>query len=114
MTEAKMKHTETPWSLIGDGPDEDSPPFEIVDKHGLVIATVHSAKQYSAGINPELDAAFIVHAVNMHQKLVDALRKCKEEYWNRCYDGSGNVKAMTVAEFDRFVDPLITRAEGGK
>lgn len=48
---------------------------------------------------------------------VDALRKAKSRYWERCYDGSGNTRALTLNEFDAEVDCALQKIEamkGGK
>lgn len=36
-----------------------------------------------------------------------ALEWAKEQYWNRCYAGSGTVKAVTLAEFDKKIDDAL-------
>lgn len=61
-----MKHTKTPWSIgYNDGKIVD-----IVSSQGGVIAAF---KVEELGHTQKLNAEFIVHAVNMHEKLVEAL-----------------------------------------
>jgi septal ring factor EnvC (AmiA/AmiB activator) len=38
-----------------------------------------------------------------------ALEKAKVEYWNKCYAGSGTIKAMTLSEFDRMIDEALAK-----
>jgi hypothetical protein len=43
-----------------------------------------------------------------------ALEKAKVEYWNKCYAGSGTIKAMTLSEFDRMIDEALAKIGDGK
>jgi hypothetical protein len=42
------------------------------------------------------------------------LEKAKVEYWNKCYAGSGTIKAMTLSEFDRMIDEALAKIGDGK
>jgi hypothetical protein len=37
------------------------------------------------------------------------LEQAEKEYWNRCYSGSNGVKAMTVNEFEKFIQEALTQ-----
>lgn len=60
-TETKPQHTPTPWKHEG---------CEITSENGEL-------KIYDEGGHTEADAAYIVRCVNMHEELVDALRKAE-------------------------------------
>lgn len=45
---------------------------------------------------------------------VDALRKAKSRYWERCYDGNGNTRALTLNEFDAEIDCALQKIEAMK
>ncbi len=60
-----MKHTELPLEMYR-GP-------ELFGQTHIVL---HCGGQIVAAVDDEEQAAFIVHAVNNHYKLVEALRDC--------------------------------------
>jgi hypothetical protein len=75
-----MTHTPTPWAI---SPGTDSP--DIKSETGdYVVSTGWSGYggEAIAGEMSEEDAAFIVKAVNAHDKLVEALREVSDGDWN--------------------------------
>jgi hypothetical protein len=72
-----MTHTPTPWAI---SPGTDSP--DIKSETGdYVVSTGWSGYggEAMAGEMSEEDAAFIVRAVNSHDKLVEALRRALDK-----------------------------------
>lgn len=67
-----IKHTDTPWKInAGD----DCPTVCFVGDVKIVAAKLRG---YDLHENDEIDAAFIVRAVNAHDDLVEALRSIVE------------------------------------
>lgn len=45
------------------------------------------------------------------EKMREALERAKNEFWNKCYEGSGNVRSISVNEFDSFIESTIKECE---
>ncbi len=62
---ADAQHTQTPWTYVGNGPEE-----AIIYKSGdrFPIARIRS-------LNPMTDASFIIRAVNSHDMLLSAAKE---------------------------------------
>lgn len=51
-------------------------------------------------------AAQRIRFAKENARLREALEWCREQYWNRCYDGSGTVRALTLDEFNKQLDDV--------
>jgi cell division protein FtsB len=43
--------------------------------------------------------------------LKQGLQNAKDEYWNRCNQGIGNVRALTIKQFDDMIDQALAECE---
>jgi hypothetical protein len=97
MSEVKTKHLPTPWEV--------DPGNCIVTLNKLKNGLCVQVAECDLGAEGKANAAFIVHAVNMHQELVDALR---------CVVAHDYGKADLFDTMKNTIDDLLARAEGGK
>ncbi len=78
-----MKHSPTPWN-VGIEQDE-ARRFPTVaircdnEKHGNGVVGFEIAEMSGRGGNQESDAAYIVRAVNAHEKLIEALNAVEHD-----------------------------------
>ena len=91
------KHSPVPWTVELDGDHKDT---RVKADKGLISVAICGPWTCVAS---RLNAAHIVHCVNLHDELVEALKAC-ENYCNE--DTSGSYMALTAAR------TVLAKAEG--
>jgi len=111
-TQEEVKHTPTPWQLGGFGKIYSPGKLPTTDgrlETAYEIASVPFRQNYDVlGVHKEesnLNAAFIVRAVNSHEALFDAAKWILAAAPNDCYDIGYQEARQAIAK-------AIAQAEG--
>lgn len=78
------KHTPTPWHVVEINNGKDIQ----IDSEKLHICNI-TRYGMAVGIHEQENAKRIIHCVNMHDELVEALKYVQEMIKNNCFDDIG-------------------------
>ena len=106
-----MNHTPEPWKVgfsegVGDGTKDYDEGCWIVGPHDESIVLGGEYFGHKAGVNSREDAAHIVHCVNTHAALVEAVKLALDYY--HCI----GTKKYNPYEVEQTLEKALALAEG--
>ena len=99
----KTNHTPTPWRQINGAIFDTIPWQQDQTRHSIPALFIPSPQQQHLETN-KANAEFVIHAVNSHEALLEALKKYGRHSLN-CYKAGSECQCG--------LGPILSQAEGG-
>ena len=119
--EAGKKIAEGPYSVERVDFENDEITYEVSTPGKGFHVVFRESDSLDEGISSKHQSEFYALTANESARIaeelliaIEALEKAKQEYWNKCYSGSGNVKSLTVNQFDKMIDEALNKIAGEK